>query len=158
MIGSRKSARNLPTVPTASLPDIVFILLFFFMTVTVMKDNNIMVANSLPKATEAEKLTLKDGVISIFVGKPIAVYEPIVGKQPQIQLGNTFGRIDEVQEYVLRSLAQMPEHLRNNAIVTLKVDKNVGMGILADIKEALREVNFLKINYATIEGNIRETL
>ncbi len=148
----KKIDRRLPTISTASLPDIVFILLFFFMTVTVMKDTNIMVANSLPNATEAEKLGLKDGIITIYVGQPMPAYEPIAGTEPQIQLGNKYGRLDEIKSYVLHALANMPEHIRSKAVVTLKVDKSVGMGIISDIKVALREVNLLKINYATIAG------
>ena len=148
----KKSDRRLPTISTASLPDIVFILLFFFMTVTVMKDTNIMVANSLPNASEAEKLEFKDGIITLYVGQPVPAYEPVAGLEPQIQLGNRYGRLDEVKSYVLRALTNMPEHIRSRAVVTLKVDKSVGMGIISDIKATLREVNLLKINYATIEG------
>ena len=57
------SSRGLPAISTASLPDIVFILLFFFMTVTVMKNQNLMVENMLPRATETEKLDKQDRII-----------------------------------------------------------------------------------------------
>ena len=150
MISRTKSVRKVPAVSTASLPDIVFILLFFFMTVTVIKDTTIMVENELPLASESEKLALKEGVITLHIGKPLSTYKPITGVQPQIQMGDSFGRSDEVKAHVLRALSNMPEHLRNKAVVMLKVDQGVGMGLIDDIKESLRDVNLLKINYATV--------
>ena len=57
---NKKKDGDLPAVSTASLPDIVFMLLFFFMTVTTMKDSTLMVDNTLPNATEVKKLEKKD--------------------------------------------------------------------------------------------------
>lgn len=51
-------------VSTASLPDIVFMLLFFFMTVKVMKDDALKVENVLPNATEIKKMESKDRVLA----------------------------------------------------------------------------------------------
>lgn len=150
---SKKSKGQLPQISTASLPDIVFILLFFFMTVTVMKNKNLLVENTLPSATEIEKLDKQDRIIEIIVGSPTKQYASIVGVQPKIQLNGNFAQVDEVGSYVLSKLAQMPEQLRNVAIVSLKIDKNVNMGIVTDIKQQLREVNALKINYTTLEGD-----
>jgi len=76
---NRKSKSKLPPISTASLPDIVFILLFFFMTVTVMKNTNLLVENTLPNATEIEKLDKNDRVIEIIVGKPNKEYASLVG-------------------------------------------------------------------------------
>jgi len=55
----RPSNTESPEVTTASLPDIVFMLLFFFMTVTVMKDVPLKIDNELPNATEVKKLAKK---------------------------------------------------------------------------------------------------
>ena len=57
---AKKKSGELPAVSTASLPDIVFMLLFFFMTVTVMKDSSLKVRNQLPVASEIKKLEKKD--------------------------------------------------------------------------------------------------
>lgn len=158
MRDSKKHMRKLPAISTASLPDIVFILLFFFMTVTVIKDTNLLVENTLPKATEAEELRRAEGVIEITVGKPLKQHYERVGEQPQIQLDGKLAHLDEVQSYVLGVLDQMPEQLKNKATVSLKVDQTVGMGLVTDIKERLREINLLKINYATIPGNLVDEL
>ena len=154
----RKSKSKLPQISTASLPDIVFILLFFFMTVTVMKNTNLLVENTLPNASEIEKLEKKDRVLEIIVGKPTRQYASTIGNQPKIQLNGKFSEVDEIGSYILGELAKMPEHLRNVAIVSLKIDKNVNMGIVSDIKEQLKEVNALKINYTTFDGDTFDNL
>ncbi|WP_350290257.1 biopolymer transporter ExbD [uncultured Croceitalea sp.] len=150
---NRKNKSKLPQISTASLPDIVFILLFFFMTVTVMKNTNLLVENTLPNANEIEKLDKKDRIIEIIVGQPIKQYAGVIGAEPKIQLNGKFAQVDEVGSYVLAKLAEKPEHLRSVAIISLKIDKQVSMGIVSDIKEELRQVRALKINYTTFEGD-----
>ena len=62
---AKKKDGDLPAVSTASLPDIVFMLLFFFMTVTTMKDSSLLVENILPNADQTKKLEKKDRIIYI---------------------------------------------------------------------------------------------
>lgn len=142
-----------PEVSTASLPDIVFMLLFFFMTVTVMKDDSLKVVNELPNATELKKLEKKDRIITIYIGNPQQKWEPLVGKEPKIQVHDKFIDVSEVGSFVLSEINKMPEHLRPFATVSLKVDRKANMGLISDVKQALREVNALKVNYTTIEGD-----
>ena len=56
---SKKKSGDLPAISTASLPDIVFMLLFFFMVATVMRDSTLMVQNTLPAADQIQKLDKK---------------------------------------------------------------------------------------------------
>ena len=81
---AKKKDGDLPAVSTASLPDIVFMLLFFFMTVTTMKDSALMVQNTLPVASEVKKLEKKDRVLYIYVGKPTQQYQKVFGTEPKI--------------------------------------------------------------------------
>ncbi|MDC6387474.1 biopolymer transporter ExbD [Maribacter sp. PR1] len=150
----RSVNRNLPAISTASLPDIVFILLFFFMTVTTIKEQNLMVENTLPKATETEKLDKRDRIIEIFVGNSTNTHLSMMGSGTRIQMNNRFVAIEEVGDYALQALYQMPEHLRKVATVSIKADVAVKMGIIEDLKKELRLVNLLKINYTTFEGNV----
>ncbi len=154
----RKNTSNVPEVSTASLPDIVFMLLFFFMTVTVMKDTKLKVDNDLPYATEIKKLEKKDRIISIHIGRPNKELEAALGTEPRIQLDDKFAYVSDVGPYVLAKRAEMPEHLRPFITVALKVDKKAGMGILADVKQELRNVGALKINYTTYEGAVISNL
>lgn len=150
---TKKKEGDLPAVSTASLPDIVFMLLFFFMTVTTMKDSSLLVENTLPNATEIKKLEKKDRVIYIYVGKPTQEYQKVFGSEPKIQLNDKFANVDEVGSFILAERAKKPQELQNVLTTALKVDKNANMGLITDIKQELRKVNALKVNYTTYEGD-----
>ena len=150
---SKKKSGELPPVSTASLPDIVFMLLFFFMTVTVMKDSSLKVVNVLPNASEIKKLEKKDRVIYIYVGKPTQEYAKVFGTEPKIQLNDKFANPSDVGDYILAERAKKSQELQNVLTTALKVDKNANMGLISDIKQELRKVNALKVNYTTYEGD-----
>ncbi len=150
---SKKKSGELPPVSTASLPDIVFMLLFFFMTVTVMKDSSLKVENVLPNASEIKKLEKKDRVVYIYVGKPTQEYAKVFGTEPKIQLNDKFANPSDVGDYILAERAKKSQELQNVLTTALKVDKNANMGLIADIKQELRKVNALKVNYTTYEGD-----
>jgi len=150
---NKKKSGDLPPVSTASLPDIVFMLLFFFMTVTTMKDDSIIVKNELPFASEVKKLEKKDRVIYIHVGEPTEEYQRVFGTEPRIQLNDKFAQVSEVGSYILAERAEKPQELQNVLTTALKVDKNANMGLINDIKLELRKVNALKVNYTTVEGD-----
>ncbi len=150
---TKKKSAALPPVNTASLPDIVFMLLFFFMTVTVMKDSTIKVENTLPYASETKKLEKKDRVLYIYVGKPTPEYQKVYGTEPKIQLNDKYASVSEVGDFILQERAKKPQELQNVLTTALKVDKDANMGLLSDIKQELRKVNALKVNYTTYEGD-----
>jgi biopolymer transport protein ExbD len=150
---NKKKSGDLPAVSTASLPDIVFMLLFFFMTVTTMKDSTILVENTLPNASEVKKLEKKDRVLYIYVGKPTREYQKLYGSEPKIQLNDKFANVSEVGDFILQERAKKPQELQNVLTTALKVDKEANMGLISDIKLELRKVNALKINYTTFEGD-----
>lgn len=150
---AKKKDGEVPAVSTASLPDIVFMLLFFFMTVTVMKDSSVKVANELPQANEIKKLEKKDRVITIYVGAPTKEYAKTFGTEPKIQLNDKFANPNEVGDYILMERAKKSQELQNVLTTSLKVDKEANMGLISDIKLELRKVNALKVNYTTYEGD-----
>ncbi|QLG44611.1 ExbD/TolR family protein [Costertonia aggregata] len=155
---AKKKDGDLPAVSTASLPDIVFMLLFFFMTVTTMKDSSIMVENTLPNATEIKKLDKKDRIIYVYVGKPTKDYQKVFGTLAKVQLNDKFADVSEVGDYILAERAKKPQELQNVLTTALKVDKEANMGIISDIKQELRKVNALKVNYTTYEGDAFKNL
>lgn len=150
---NKKKDGDLPAVSTASLPDIVFMLLFFFMTVTTMKDSSLMVENTLPNASEVKKLEKKDRVLYIYVGKPTREYQKVFGTESKIQLNDKFASVSEVGDFILQERAKKSQELQNVLTTALKVDKNANMGMISDIKQELRKVNALKVNYTTYEGD-----
>ncbi|SHG92948.1 ExbD/TolR family protein [Winogradskyella jejuensis] len=143
----KKKGGDLPAISTASLPDIVFMLLFFFMVATVMRDNSTMVENVLPNATEIEKLK-KDRTMFIYAGKPSEQYKNL-GTEGRIQINDAFVNLDAIQPAVFEYIATLPEELKDRVVVGLKVDENTNAGIVSDVKQELREANALKIMYVT---------
>jgi biopolymer transport protein ExbD len=154
---NKKKSGELPAVNTASLPDIVFMLLFFFMVATVMRDNSLKIRNLLPKADQIEKLQKKNLVMYIYVGKPGPGYEKY-GTEARIQLNDDLREVSDVQAFVAAERADKREEEIPFLITSLKVDKDANMGIVGDIKQELRKVNALKINYAAINGKISDNL
>ncbi len=145
--------KELPAISTASLPDIVFMLLFFFMVATVMRDSTLMIENVLPYADQVEKLENRSLVMYIYAGKPGKEYRKF-GTEAKVQLNDKFvSNIKEVQSFVQETRANTPEDQIGKLMAALKVDKNTNMGLIGDVKEQLREVNQLKINYSTKAGD-----
>ena len=154
----KKKGGELPAISTASLPDIVFMLLFFFMVATVMRDNTLMVTNTLPAADQVQKLDKKDRVMYIYAGKPSTRYQDKYGTEARIQLNDKFATIRDVAAFVLAEKASKRQELQNVLTTALKVDGDTKMGLISDIKQELRKVNALKINYTTRIGDYSQNL
>lgn len=148
----KKSDGGTPAISTASLPDIVFMLLFFFMVATVMRENSLKIKNALPVANQVEKLDKKNPVSFIYMGKPSDGYEKF-GTEARIQLNDQFADLSEVGAFIGAERAALREELIPFLTVALKVDKDANMGIVGDVKYELRKVNALKINYTTGVGD-----
>jgi len=146
----KKKGGEIPAVNTASLPDIVFMLLFFFMVVTVLRDSSLMVKNTLPKGDQVEKLK-KDRSIFIYAGKPGPGYDKY-GTEGIIQIGDKITNIGNIK-FALEGLRQkLLPSLKDKVVVALKVDGETNTGLVSDIKEELRELNMVKIIYITTPG------
>ncbi len=140
-----------PKISTASLPDIVFMLLFFFMVSTKMRDASVMVENKVPKATELVKLEHKNLVNTIHIGKPLKKYATLYGTAPRIQLGDKFATgVEEIGFFIRTFAAKIPEKQRPAIFTSLKVDSDVTMGIVSDVKTELRKAGQLKLNYSAM--------
>lgn len=140
--------KETPAVSTASLPDIVFMLLFFFMIATTMREVTLKVRVSKPQATEIQKLERKDLVTYIYVGKPSD--EAVYGTEPRIQLDDQLASVDDVQSFVIIARDEINEKEQPKMTVSIKADSDVKMGLISDIKQELRKAQALKINYSTM--------
>lgn len=148
----KQKSGDLPAISTASLPDIVFMLLFFFMVVTVMREDTLKIKNELPVADQIEKLDKKNPVSYIYAGKPSQNYQSVFGTEARLQLNDKFAEVSEVAAFVNSERAALREELIPFLTIGLKVDKDANMGIVGDVKQELRKVNALKINYMTGNG------
>jgi len=145
---NKTGKRGMPKLNTSSLPDLIFSLLFFFMMVTTMREVTLKVQFKAPQGTELEKLEKKSLVTFIYVGVPTAEFQKQLGSESRIQLNDAFAETSEIQDYIIGERASMKEEDQPQMTVSLKVDKDTKMGIVTDIKEALRRAYALKINYS----------
>ena len=144
----KKGKKEVPAISTASLPDVIFMLLFFFMVSTTMRDQELLVRYRLPEATEVQKLEKKNLVSYINIGEPVPHMQAKYGTATQIQLNDAFASVDAIGEYVEQERESMPERDKPFMRVSMKIDEDTHMGIVTDIKMALREAWALNIVYS----------
>lgn len=151
----RKSGGNkVGSINTASLPDIVFMLLFFFMVTTVMRETALKVSITVPGATEIKKLEKKSLVSYIYIGEPTKSYRALFGTEPRIQLNDQFAGLTDIRDFISSEREQMDENDKKLMTVSLKIDSDTKMGIVTDVKQELRKASALKVNYSAkqVEG------
>lgn len=139
----KKSAKAKQEIPLSSMPDIVFMLLIFFMVSTVLRETTLQVRTLLPQAEALTKLEQKRLVSYIYVGPE---------KLANNRLGETAIQIDDaliedvtnIRTIMYGKLIEQPR-----LVVSLRVDESSEMGIVTDVQQELREAGTLRINYST---------
>ena len=142
------AAKETPAISTASLPDIVFMLLFFFMVTTTIRDVSLMVNVKIPAASELTKLEKKSLVSYIYVGAPHKQYVKLYGTEPRIQLNDVFAKVSDIPDFILAERAAREEAEIPFMVTSLKVDEFTKMQIVGEIKMELRKAAALHINYS----------
>ena len=148
----KKKKKGMPGISTASLPDIVFMLLFFFMVTTVMRETTLKVQFKLPQATEVKKLEKKSLVSYIYVGKA----KDLPGDQ--IQLNDRISSVKDVKTFIFSERAKHKEEDIPFLTTSIKADMEANVGTITDIKIELRDINALKINYSTRKGSALDNI
>lgn len=143
----KKKANVKQEIPTSSMPDVVFMLLFFFMVTTQMRDTSIIVHQRIPEASQLRKLQRKSLVKYLYIGEPKKVEE--WGKEPKIQANDVFIQPREVIQWVNQEKSTLDESERDQITIALKVDNETKRGIIADVETELRKANARKLLYST---------
>lgn len=141
-----KQKRTVPYINTSSLPDIIFMILFFFMVTSQLKEINPKIKVNLPTSSESKKLKKQSIRSYIYIGFNN-------NQKTVIQLNNNIATLNDIPDFIKKEREQLSVENKNNLIVTLKIDKKVPMGIVKDVKNKLRECDALVINYANKEIN-----
>ena len=151
MILFNRRRREVPMLNTAALPDLIFTVLFFFITVTHMREVTLKVKYRVPEGTELTKLVKKSAVTYIYIGKPADEMRNTVGDGTRIQLNDKYANVDDVTDYVAEERRRMsPEDARAMS-VSIKADRETEMGIMSDVRQALRRAGALRINYSATQ-------
>ena len=151
-VKKKKGNKELPAISTASLPDVIFMILFFFMVSTTMREEEVLVKYQLPNATEVQKLEKKNLVSYINIGVPVTHMQARYGTAPQIQLNDSYKTAKDIGDFIAAEREQMDEADRIFMTVSIKADRYTKMGIITDVKQELRRANALKISYASLEA------
>ena len=119
-------------IPTASMPDIIFMLLIFFMVTTVLREYSGLPI-SLPKAKRIEKLKSKRHTSHIWVSK-----------DGLISIEDRLYDSDGIRHVMYEKRVADPQ-----LVVSLKADERAKMGLISAIHIELRKADALKLNYST---------
>jgi len=146
--GGSNDKKDVPGISSGSLSDIVFMLLFFFMVTTQLRETENKVIVKLPEATEVAKLERKDLSSYINIGTPIRSLQGMYGTDARIQLNDSFKTVDDIRDFIAAERDAMSEADRSYMTVAIRADEDVRMGIVTDVKQELRRCSALKIMYA----------
>ncbi|MGP1593471.1 MAG: ExbD/TolR family protein [Prevotella multiformis] len=153
----RNRNHDIPALNTASLPDLIFSILFFFMLVVHMRKATVHVKYQVPTATELSRLYNKSSVQYIYIGRPVNKLGQVDGKETVVQLNDHLTSIPEIKNYLIRLSAALPSEQRRQLSVSIKADRHVDMGTIMDLKQALREANVLNVNFTAVMGRKGQT-
>jgi len=142
---TKKTLRPPADIGTSALPDIIFMLLFFFMVVTVLRDHQLLLKIQVPEVGQAQKLQHRSLIHNIYIGAP---REESLSQSPVIQINDAFVRIEDVEVAVRQMVVKAPETKRGLVTTNLRVDKKVKMGLVTDVKTEIRKAEQYKLNYA----------
>ena len=145
-----KKSNTSQDIPTAALPDIIFMLLFFFMVTTVIRETDILVKQQLPRAVQLTKLERKSLVSYIYIGEPKQTN--LYGKEPKIQVNDVFVEVSDIVLFVNQEKDKLNEAERDQITMSMKVDVDSKMGIVSDVQQELREANARKVLYSSIKS------
>ena len=140
----------MPVLNTSSLPDLIFTVLFFFMIVTHMRKVPLKVEYQVPAGTELTRLTKKTAVSYIYIGKPMQSLRGQYGDATRIQLNDKFASASDIVDYISAERQRMAPQDKEQMTVSIKADKRTRMGVITDVKQALRQAKAQKINYSAV--------
>jgi biopolymer transport protein ExbD len=136
-------------IPTSSMPDVVFMLLFFFMVTTQLRDNSIKVQQRIPEATQMRKLQRKGLVSYLYIGAP--KHPGAWGKEPRIQANDVFIDTKEVNHWVNAEITRLEPGDKDAMIIALKVHDETRRGIIVDVETELKKANARRLLYSTVQ-------
>ena len=164
--------QGVPSLNVASMPDLIFTVLFFFMIVTHMRSDEVKVRLEVPAGSEVKKLTGHPAIVNIYIGRQgdreTRSQESGVRRQESgvRRLESGVRRLDNTWLVQLNGDIVSPKEIpaRINAIrsklspenaerltVSFRADRHAPMGLVSDVKQALQQAYALKINYSATE-------
>ena len=145
----QRRQREIPQLNMASMPDLIFTVLFFFMIVTHMRSGPVMVKHQVPAGKELTKLSKQPVITYIYIGKPLG---GAAADSPSsvVQVNDKIMEVDAISDYMSSLRHSLGKEDAENMIVSLKVDKDTEMGLVSDVKQALRRAHVTRVHYSAV--------
>ena len=138
-----QSRRSVPSLNVASMPDLIFTVLFFFMIVTHMRSDEVKVRLQVPAGVEVKKLANKQAVVNIYIGKQ--------GDKWAVQMNGNIVAPADILASIEHIRSGLSSENQSRLTVSLRVDKKAPMGLVSEVKRNLQQAYALKINYSATE-------
>lgn len=143
---AKKGKKEVPAMSTSSLPDIVFMLLFFFMAATTMRDNDPKVVVTVPKAHEITELD-KTMTTNVWVGQ-LDGREETKGGALSIQFNDDIISVDKIGDKIKERMVEKDYSKATDMLVNLRVHETATVGKVTELKQELRKAEAYNISYA----------
>ena len=143
----KKKTNTSTSIPTSALPDIIFMLLFFFMVTTVLREQDLLVEQKIPQASQLQKLQKKTLISYLYIGKPKNT--GLYGSEPRVQANDVLITSPDIVQWVNQERDLLPEADRGFITISMKVDKDVKMGPISDVQTELRNADARRVLYAS---------
>ena len=151
----RTRRNHVPSLNMASMPDLIFTVLFFFMIVTHMRSDEVKVRLEVPQGKEVQKLSNRASVVNIYIGRLTDRSTGRAGEW-QVQLNGELVTPDEIPSRIERIRSGMSPENAEHMTVSLRADRHTPMGIISDVKQALQQSYALRIHYSATDLNQEE--
>ena len=151
LIRGDRRHRGVPSLNVASMPDLIFTVLFFFMIVTHMRSDEVKVRLEVPAGAEVKKLVGHPAIINIYIGRQ---GDRETGRQDDtwlVQLNGDIVRPQDIPARISEIRSKLSPENVERLTVSFRADRKAPMGLVSDVKQALQQSYALKINYSATE-------
>lgn len=151
----RRRNHDVPGLNLASMPDLIFTVLFFFMIVTHMRQTELKVRYVVPQGTELEKAGYKGSVVYLYIGHPVDDQGNVLSDETRIQVNDHYVTVHEIPGAVAEARDRMSSEDRMRMTVCVYADRDTDMGVINDVKQALRQAGALRVNYSATSREMK---
>ena len=139
----QRKRHQVPSLNVASMPDLIFTVLFFFMIVTHMRSDEVKVKLEVPQGTGVQKLANKASVVNIYIGQFKGEWA--------VQLNGDLISPEDIPARIEELRGGMSAENADKLTVSLRADRHTPMGVITDVKQALQQSYALRINYSATD-------
>ena len=144
-----REKRKIPELNTSALPDLIFTVLFFFIIVTHMRDNNTSMQIKIPYGDKLQKLQKRYAVSNLYIGKD---------KQNniQIQLNEKVISLEQLTQIIAAEKDKITDDEQARYTICIKADKKTPLHIISKVKESLQRANVRNVTFIATPSSIQD--